>query len=200
MRGKISLLVFLDNFISEDLDTFLTGSERESDAGGCAKTTCKRGEIAVNSPAFINYGQRRCKAVTSVRKTARGRLFRHEPCQGDTPAPSQPQARRAADRDPAGGGTPVRRPSQPPSKSFALTPGEVVSNAGEEMRLYRKVLISEAPGINSSRISPANPAERIAGEGSEILRPAELSPQGGSKAVRRISEPGPCFCGIKQTQ
>ena len=41
----------------------------------------------------------------------------------------------------------MRRPSQPPSKSFALTPGEVVSNAGVEMRLYWKVLISEAPGI-----------------------------------------------------
>ena len=94
----------------------------------------------------------------------------------DTPAQSQPQARRAADRDPAGGGTPVRRPSQPPSKSFALTPREVVSNAGVETRLYRKVLISEATGINSPPISPANPAERIAGEGSEILRPAELSP------------------------
>ena len=64
----------------------------------------------------------------------------------DTPVPSQPQARRAADRDPAGGGSPVRRPSQPPSKSFALTPGEVVSNAGVSMRLYRKVLIAEAPG------------------------------------------------------
>lgn len=41
----------------------------------------------------------------------------------------------------------MRRPSQPPSKPFALTPGEVVSNAGAERRLYRKVLISEAPGI-----------------------------------------------------
>ena len=75
------MLVLFDNSISEDLDTFLTGPERESDAGGCAKTTCKCGEIAVNSSAFINYGQRRCKAVTSVRKTARGRLFRHETCQ-----------------------------------------------------------------------------------------------------------------------
>ena len=74
-------LVFFDNFISEDLDTFLTGPERESDAGGCARTTCKRGKIAVNSSAFINYGQRRCRAVTSVRKTACGRLFRHETCQ-----------------------------------------------------------------------------------------------------------------------
>ena len=73
--------MFLDNFISEDLDTFLTGPERKSDAGGCARTTCKRGEIAVNSSAFINYGQRRCRAVTSVRKAADGKLFRHESCQ-----------------------------------------------------------------------------------------------------------------------
>ena len=74
-------LLLLDNFISEDLDTFLTGPERASDAGGCAKTTCKRGEIAVNSSAFINYGQRRCKAITSVQKAACGGLFRHENCQ-----------------------------------------------------------------------------------------------------------------------
>lgn len=70
----------------------------------------------------------------------------------DTPAQSQPQARRAADRDPAGGESPVRRSSQSPSKSFALTPGEVVSNAGEEMRLYRKVLISEAPGTTARAV------------------------------------------------
>lgn len=76
-------LLLLDKFISEDLDTFLTGplDERESDAGGCAKTTCKRGKIAVKSSAFIKYGQGRCKAVTSVPKTACGKLFRHEPCQ-----------------------------------------------------------------------------------------------------------------------
>ena len=138
----------------------------ESDAGGCAKTTCKRGEIAVNSSAFINYGQRRCKAITSVRKTACGRLFRHEICQGDTPAPSQPQARRAADRDPAGGGIPVRRSSLPPSKSFALTPREVVSNAGAEMRLYRKVLISEAPGIAAQKFPLPLRSRRFAARAS----------------------------------
>lgn len=66
--------------------------------------------------------------------------------QGDTPVQSQPQARRAADSDPAGGGSPVKRPSQPLFKFFALTPGDVVSNAGVKMRLYRKVLISEATG------------------------------------------------------
>ena len=41
----------------------------------------------------------------------------------------------------------MKRPSQPLFKFFALASGEVVSNAGAEMRLYRKVLISEAPGI-----------------------------------------------------
>ena len=120
----------------------------DSDAGGCAKTTCKCSEIAVNSSAFIKYGQRRCRAVTSVRKQPVASCFAMNPViDNDTPAQSQPQARRAADRDPAGGESPVRRPSQPPSKSFALTPGGVVSNAGAEKRLYRKVLISEAPGI-----------------------------------------------------
>lgn len=64
----------------------------------------------------------------------------------DTSAQPQPQAMGAADRDPAGGESPMRRSSQPPSKSFALTSGEVVSNADVEMRLNRKVLISEAPG------------------------------------------------------
>ena len=103
----------------------------------------------------------------------------------DTPAQSQPQARRAADRDPAGGGSPVRRPSQPPSKSFALTSGEVVSNAGAEMRLYRKVLISEAPGIAVQTVQP--------------VRQTGLAMRGQQKAHRqRRSGGGPCFCDIKQ--
>lgn len=62
------------------------------------------------------------------------------------PRPSRKQGGQPTEILP-GGGSPVRWSSQPPSKSFALTPGEVVSNAGVEMRLYRKVLISEAPGI-----------------------------------------------------
>ena len=97
----------------------------------------------------------------------------------DTPAQSQPQARRAADRDPAGGETPVERPSQPPSKSFALASGEVVSNAGVNIRLYRKVLISEAPGINSP--------SRIARESSGANRGRRLRnfPSGGAFAARR---------------
>ena len=45
----------------------------------------------------------------------------------------------------------MKRPSQPLSKFFALAPGGVVSNAGVEMRLYRKVLISEATGTASLR-------------------------------------------------
>ena len=103
----------------------------------------------------------------------------------DTPAPSQPQARRAADRDPAGGGTPVRRPSQPPSKSFALTPGEVVSNAGVEMRLYRKVLIPEAPGTAVQTVQP--------------VRQSGLAMRSQQKTRRqRRSGGGPCFCGIKK--
>ena len=72
----------------------------------------------------------------------------------DTSAQPQPQAMGAAGRDPAGGESPMRQPSQPPSKSFALTPGGVVSNAGAEMRLYRKVLISEAPGTAAQTVLP----------------------------------------------
>ena len=73
----------------------------------------------------------------------------------------------------------MRRPSQPPSKSFALTPGEVVSNAGVEMRLYRKVLISEAPGINSPPY--------LARESSGANRGRRLRnfPSGGAFAARR---------------
>ena len=36
----------------------------ESDAGGCAKTICKRGKIAVNSPAFIGRFQVRDTVLT----------------------------------------------------------------------------------------------------------------------------------------
>jgi len=39
-----------------------------------------------------------------------------------------PEGRRAADRDPAGGESPVKRWSQPLSRSIALAIGEVVSN------------------------------------------------------------------------
>ena len=177
--------MYIDNFISEDLDTFLTGPERESDAEGCAKTTCKRGEIAVNSSAFIKYGQRRCRAVTSVRKQPVASCFAMNPVRdNDTSAQPQPQAMGAADRDPAGGESPMRWPSQPPSKSFALTPGEVVSNTGAEMRLYRKVLISEAPGIAVWTVQPVHQTG-LAMRGQQNAR--QCRPGGG-----------PCFCGIKQ--
>ena len=45
----------------------------------------------------------------------------------------------------------MKQPSQLLFKFFALASGEVVSNAGVEMRLYRKVLISEATGTASLR-------------------------------------------------
>lgn len=102
----------------------------------------------------------------------------------DTSAQPQPQAMGAAGRDPAGGESPMRQPSQPPSKSFALTPGGVVSNAGAEMRLYRKVLISEAPGIAVWVIRP-------------VLETG-LAMRGQQKTHRQRHPDGnPCFCGIK---
>ena len=104
----------------------------------------------------------------------------------DTPAQSQPQARRAADRDPAGGESPMRRSSQPPSKSFALTPGEVVSNAGVEMRLYRKALISEAPGTAVWMVQP--------------VHQTGLAIRGQQNARQYCPGGDPCFCDIKQTQ
>ena len=81
----------------------------------------------------------------------------------------------------------MRRSSQPPSKSFALTPGEVVSNAGAEMRLYRKVLISEATGTAFVRQSHRAVRSALAMLG----RPFRLI------AADAFLERGPRFCGIK---
>lgn len=78
----------------------------------------------------------------------------------------------------------MRRPSQPPSKSFALTSGEVVSNAGVEARLYRKVLISEAPGTAAQTVRP--------------VRQTGLAMRGQQRTHgQRRSGGGPCFCDIK---
>ena len=63
----------------------------------------------------INDGQIRCQAGPSVQKTACGRLYRNDSARdNDTSVQSQPhrngdQAMRAADRDPAGGESPMTR-------------------------------------------------------------------------------------------
>ena len=63
----------------------------------------------------INDGQIRCQAGPSVQKTACGKLYRNDSARdNDTSVQSQPppkwdQAMRAADRDPAGGESPMTR-------------------------------------------------------------------------------------------
>ena len=114
----------LENRIPDHLDTFLAGPSEQGQAtleDAPRPPVDVRQRLQMKSPAHfsfgfarlqdtpsINDGQIRCQAGPSVHKTACGGLFRNDSVRdNDTSAQSQPQARRAAGRDPRGGETPM---------------------------------------------------------------------------------------------
>jgi len=111
---------------------------RKSDNGGCAKTTCRNRNFY-----FCFYQSRPCKVHSGIhpfQETICGRLFAITlSAYNDTSAQPQNHAMGAADRDPAGGESPMM---QVTNCSLCHRPcvGEVVSNTTQ-------ILILEAMGI-----------------------------------------------------
>lgn len=132
-------------------DAVLELENRISDPEHVPGSSQRRGRMRQDhlrgtTPASMTAKEGAQRPHPSQNQPMAGRL-RHDPCRRILPSSPSPQygdhARRAAARDPRGGGIPMTRPSQPEFRQsplalsalrvFAL--GEVVSNTRAENRL-----------------------------------------------------------------